>query len=194
MSLTALFIINSIVLGAGLAADAFSVSLVNGMSEPGMKRSTMILSSAVFAVFQGVMPMTGYLMVTAAVSHFGTLSSYVPWAAVAILMVLGVRMLVSGDAGSTGSGTARITAWTLLVQGVATSIDALSVGFVISEFPFSSAAVCACIISAVTFAVCYAGVLIGKKAGVRLCGRASLFGGIILLAVAAELLLSMILG
>ena len=71
----------------------------------------------------------------------------------------------------------------LLVQGIATSIDALSVGFTIAEYDLVFAAVESLIIGIVTFGLCLAGLLLGGRIGSRLSGKACIFGGIILILI-----------
>ena len=85
------------------------------------------------------------------------------------------------------------TVATLFVQGVATSIDALSVGFTIAEYNALMAVICALIIAAVTFVICMGGRIIGKKFGMRLGQRASVFGGVILILIGIEIFLTGIL-
>ena len=75
----------------------------------------------------------------------------------------------------------------LMLQGVATSIDALSVGFTIAEYELGAAALAAAIIAAVTVAICYVGLIIGKTVGNRIAGKASIFGGVILIAIGIEI-------
>ena len=75
----------------------------------------------------------------------------------------------------------------LIIQGIATSIDALSVGFTIAGYNVPMALMESAIIGLVTFFICIAGVLIGRKVGTRLAGKASIFGGIILIAIGLEI-------
>ena len=77
----------------------------------------------------------------------------------------------------------------LLVQGIATSIDALSVGFTIAEYPASMAVICSLIIALVTFIICMAGLHLGKQFGTRFAGKASLLGGLILIGIGIEIFL-----
>ena len=86
--------------------------------------------------------------------------------------------------------TARLTAWTLFIQGIATSIDALSVGFTIAEYDWLMALVCSLIIAVVTLLICLSGLIIGKKFGTRLSNRAEIFGGVILIAIGVEIFAS----
>lgn len=92
----------------------------------------------------------------------------------------------SGDAGHIQAGVGKKA---LLLQGVATSIDALSVGFTNEQMDLAAAFVCALIIAAVTFAVCVAGVMIGRKFGVRLADKAAVLGGIILISIGLKMVL-----
>ena len=74
-----------------------------------------------------------------------------------------------------------------MVQGIATSIDALSVGFTIAEYNFIMALICVIIIAAVTFVICVGGILIGKKFGTKLSNKASILGGVILIIIGIEI-------
>ena len=184
------FFFNSILLGAGLAMDAFSVSLANGLSEPGMKRGRMCGIAGVFAFFQALMPMAGWICVHTVVQYFQSFEKCIPWIALALLGFIGGKMLLEG---LRPQGTAEVvsgSASVLLMQGIATSIDALSVGFTIAEYGFVMALVCALIIAAVTFLICMAGLLIGRKAGTKLSGKASVLGGAILIAIGLEIFLT----
>ena len=94
---------------------------------------------------------------------------------------------VHGEEDETGEVTAKLTLSTLLVQGIATSIDALSVGFTIADYGLLMALVASLIIAAVTFAICMTGLLIGKKAGDKLGAKATLAGGLILVGIGIEI-------
>lgn len=182
-------------LGVGLAMDAFSVSLANGLNEPGMKAPRMCGIAGVFAGFQALMPMIGWFIVMAAVNFFGVLEKYIPWAALIMLSVIGGKMLYEGihnrdnleEKPAVGIGG-------LLVQGIATSIDALSVGFTIAEYDLLHAIVCALLIAAVTFIICMIGLVLGKKVGTRLAWKASVLGGVILIAIGIEIFISGMIG
>ena len=182
------FFFNSILLGAGLAMDAFSVSLANGLNEPGMRRKKMLGIAGVFAVFQGIMPLIGWVCVHTVVQYFRSFEKWVPWIALILLLIIGGKMLIEGIRSREAEEEAeKLGAAALFVQGVATSIDALSVGFTIAEYGFLMAFICAFIIAAVTFAICAAGVVIGRKFGTKFAGKASVIGGIILIAIGIEI-------
>ncbi|MDD6042019.1 MAG: manganese efflux pump [Clostridia bacterium] len=188
------FFFTNIMLGVGLAMDAFSVSLANGLNEPCMKPRKMGGIAGVFAVFQGLMPMTGWLCVHTVVQYFSAFEKLVPWIALALLGWIGGKMIWDSVKGEQEECDKRpISARLLLVQGVATSIDALSVGFTIAEYNALHALLAVSLIAAVTFVICYAGLMIGKKAGTRLAGKAGILGGIILIAIGIEILLTSLL-
>ena len=180
------FIITSILLGVGLAMDAFSVSVANGLNEPDMRRSKVTLISGTFALFQGVMPLIGWFIVVTAVGALDVLDNLVPWIALAILAIIGVKMIKEG-LDNEGPEPVSLGMTALLIQGIATSIDALSVGFTISDYDIVGAIVCALIISAVTWAICAVGLVAGKKLGSRFTGHATVFGGAILIFIGLEI-------
>lgn len=193
-----LFFFNSILIGIGLAMDAFSVSLANGLNEPSMKKPKITLVSGTFAVFQALMPLIGWFCVHSVASLFSAFEKLIPWIALILLGFIGGKMLAEGikeykcrkDGGDECPVPQKLTVTALLVQGVATSIDALSVGFTISDYNLLQAVVCALLIAAVTFAICFAGVLLGKKFGTALAGKSSIFGGAILIFIGLEIFIT----
>lgn len=183
-----IFVINSILLGIGLAMDAFSVSLANGLSEPDMKKRRMCGIAGVFALFQAIMPMIGWICVHTIVQYFQAFEAFIPWIALGLLLYIGGKMLIEGIKNNTGEEEkSGVGIAALMLQGVATSIDALSVGFTISEYDLVMALICALIIAVVTFIICIAGLFIGRKFGTKLANKASIFGGIILIFIGIEI-------
>lgn len=194
MTWSFVFFLNSVLLGVGLAMDAFSVSLANGLNEPKMKRRRMCLIAGVFAAFQAIMPMIGWICVHTIVKYFQVFQKFIPWIALGLLGYIGGKMLYEGIKNKDEEQeTNAVTFSALLVQGVATSIDALSVGFTIADYDFAMALVAAIIIAAVTFIICICGLLIGKKFGTRLANKASILGGVILIAIGIEIFISSLL-
>lgn len=187
------FVIQSVMLGVGLAMDAFSVSLANGLNEPKMKTGRMCLIAGVFAFFQALMPLAGWFCVHNLVRFFSVFEKFIPWIALLLLGFIGGKMLIEGirnkeeDKEECESGLGFKL---LMVQGIATSIDALSVGFTISEYGFLMALASALIIAAVTFVICMAGVAIGKKFGTKLSNKASILGGVILIIIGLEIFIT----
>lgn len=182
----------AIALGFGLAMDAFSVSLANGLHEPNMRWRRVLLIAGTFAIFQGLMPMLGWVAVHTVLEYFSVLGKFIPWIAFGLLAFIGIKMIVEGARGECECGECedRLTFGLLMVQGIATSIDALSVGFAIAENSFFEALVSVAIISVLTLFICIAGILIGKVVGSKFAGKASIFGGIILVAIGLEILIS----
>ena len=191
MDLGIYFFITNIVLGVGLAMDAFSVSLANGLNESKMKTHRMCLVAGVFAVFQFVMPLIGWVCVSAVANLFEVFRKFIPWIALILLSYIGGKMLYEGIRNKKNEDEKPAVSFKdLLVQGVATSIDALSVGFTISNYKFVEATLACLLIGIVTFIICFGGLHIGKKAGTKLAGKASILGGVILIFIGLEILIS----
>ena len=182
-------IFNSILLGVGLAMDAFSVSLANGLNEPCMHRRKMCAVAGTFAFFQALMPMLGWVCVHTIVQYFQAFEKMIPWIALILLGFIGINMIREGRSGEEEECCEKsgVGLKALLVQGVATSIDALSVGFTIAEYGLLEALLAAIIIAVVTFFICYVGLAIGKKAGTKLAGKAGILGGGILIFIGLEI-------
>lgn len=188
MQIGFMLIFNSLLLGVGLAMDAFSVSLANGLNEPCMKSRKMAGVAGLFALFQGAMPMIGWICVHTIVQYFSAFETLIPWIALALLCWIGINMIRDSIGSKEDDCEARAVGLkALLIQGVATSIDALSVGFTIAEYDFLAALVSVVLIAVVTFFICFAGIAIGKKAGTKLAGKAGIFGGAILIFIGIEI-------
>ena len=178
-------------LGVALAADAFSVSLANGLNEPCMRTRKACGIAGMFALFQGVMPMLGWICIHTLLEYFQAFEPFIPWIALALLGFIGGKMLWDGIKGEDCEcECTRIGLAGLLVQGVATSIDALSVGCTIAEYDLPAALLAAGLIALVTFIICAVGVLIGRKVGTKLAGKASILGGTILIAIGLEIFIT----
>ncbi|MBR2930924.1 MAG: manganese efflux pump [Clostridia bacterium] len=199
MKLDFLFFIEAALLGFGLAMDAFSVSLANGLNEPGMKRRKILGIAGIFAFFQALMPMIGWVLVKTVVEAFGFIEVLIPWCALGLLGFIGAKMLIDSlhpdcDDERAEKGectmTKPLTFAALTVQGVATSIDALSVGFTIAEYGVLEALVCAGVIALVTFPICLGGILIGRKFGSQLSNKAGILGGSILILIGLEIFIT----
>ena len=199
MNFDFLFFMNSILFGIGLAMDAFSVSLVRGLMEPGMSGKRMGLIAGTFALFQTGMPLLGWLFVHLLVERFSVLEKATPWAALVLLLYIGIQMIVeavkknreetSGEKKGEGDPekAADFGLSKLLMMGVATSIDALSVGITIDELPWQMALVESVIIGVVTFGICLAGIRLGAAFGTKLKKHAGIIGGVILIGIGLEI-------
>ena len=190
MNLGFAFFFTSVMLGVGLAMDAFSVSLANGLNEPGMRKYKMCGMAGIFAAFQFAMPLIGWILVSTAAKLFGVFEKMIPWIALALLGYIGGKMLYEGIKNDGEEESPAVGLKGVLVQGVATSIDALSVGFTISHYRFLEAVIACLVIGIVTFFICYVGLEIGKKAGTKLAGKAGILGGAILICIGLEIFIT----
>lgn len=184
---------NGAALGVGLAMDAFSVSLVNGLREPKMSRGKVLRIAGVFGAFQTAMPLIGYVLVRTLIQAFTALEPAIPWIGFVLLLFIGGKMILEGIRKPDGEAAEaeKIGAGGLIMQGIATSIDALSAGLTMAESGTGEAILETAVIGIVTFAICVAGVRIGKKAGDRLADRASVFGGVILVLIGIKIVLGL---
>lgn len=192
-----LFIINSVLFGVALAMDAFSVSCANGLAAPNMHISKSFKIAGTFAVFQTAMPLIGWFCVHTIAEKFEAFQQYIPWIALGLLLYIGGSMFREGIQSKTSSADfeeasakGEVGNGMLLMQGVATSIDALSVGFTIAEYNWAEALAESLIIGIVTLVICLAGIRLGKTLGTRLSGKAEIFGGIILILIGLEIFIT----
>lgn len=193
INMDAVFFMNSILLGAGLAMDAFTVSLANGLHEPNMRAKKQCTIAGVFAAFQFLMPMIGWICVHTIVQYFKAFDKFIPWIALGLLAFIGGKMLIEGFKNrncTDTDGSAAVKPAELIVQGIATSIDALSVGFTIADYSLLPALVSTVIIGIVTFLICMIGLKIGRRAGMKLAGKATIFGGLLLIGIGLEIFLT----
>ena len=181
-------LITSFFLGLGLAMDAFSVSLANGLNEPCMCKRKICGIAGMFAFFQALMPLIGWVCIHTVVQYFKFFEKLIPWIALVLLCFIGGKMLYEGikcrgEADCDCGCGKKLAFGALVVQGIATSIDALSVGFTIAEYDLPSALLSALVIAVVTFVICLGGILIGRKVGMRFADRAGILGGAILVII-----------
>ena len=121
--------------------DAFSISIANGILEPNMKKGRMLKIASIYAVAQLIMPLIGWFLVTTLEGIFTSFSKFIPWIALILLLFIGGKMVIEGIMERKGRKKdeikedmpVKLTWGALIVQGIATSIDALSVGFTISD-------------------------------------------------------------
>ena len=190
MDLSLIFFLNSMLLGLGLSMDAFSISIANGLNEKNMKKNKAFLIAGTFAFFQGLMPMLGWICVHTIVEHFTSMQKFVPFVALIFLLFIGGKMIFDGIKKKEEVETLKVGFISLLVQGIATSIDALSVGFTIATYGIWNALLSAVIIALITFGVCLFGVFVGKKFGSKLSDKATIIGGIILIIIGLEIFIT----
>ena len=196
-------ILSAVALGAALAMDAFSVSLTNGLAEPCGSTRRAAAIAGVFSLFQMAMPLIGWLLVSTVAKQFKQITPAIPYVGCGILLFIGGKMLAEGIGELREKRRAlrageqpvcecvaqRTTLWGLIIQGIATSIDALSCGFDFVEYAWPEALIAAAIIAVVTFVLCFSGVFIGRKFGTRLAEKATILGGGILVIIALKMLI-----
>lgn len=183
-------IIKSILLGIALSMDACAVSMANGLKENNMKIKKVLFIALLFGLFQGAMPFIGYLVGSATLTK---ISFIIPWTALILLSVIGIKMIYEGvqfKKEFNHEHLQDLTASVILLQAFATSIDALTVGFTISNYGFMEALLCVMIISLVTFIICFLGVKIGEKCGIELGDKAQILGGVILIIIGLEIFIA----
>ena len=184
-----LLFLNSIFLGFGLALDAFSVSVADAMANPGMKKGRKISIALTFAFFQTLMPLSGWFCIRTIADKSSLFQKAIPYIAFILLAYIGLKMVIESRKGEEekDEGAAVLTFATLMVQGIATSIDALSVGFAIADYSSLEALTSTLIIGATTFIICIFGLEVGKKVGKAFSDKATLFGGCILVIIGLEI-------
>lgn len=181
--------IEYLLIAAGLAMDAFAVSVCTGMP---MKKATVrkaVIVGLYFGAFQAAMPLIGYL----AGSRFAeSISAYDHWIAFVLLAFIGGKMLLEGlkkpEKCGEESAEPSLGLRRMLPFAVATSIDALAVGvsFAFLNVEIVPAVVC---IGAVTLILSAAGVKIGHVFGLRFKSKAELIGGAILILMGLKILI-----
>lgn len=167
----------------GLSMDAFAVSVSNAMCYPKMQRSQAIKASACFGLFQGIMPLLGFF----AGRLIGDFMSRIDhWVALVLLGFIGGKMAWEGIQAlrkpESCPNDAQYTGKTMLMQALATSIDALAVGisFAILDVNIVFAAA---LIALTTFVCCVVGSALGKRFGALLGDWAQIIGGLLLAGI-----------
>ncbi|MBQ8323167.1 MAG: manganese efflux pump [Clostridia bacterium] len=194
-----------LLIGVALSMDACAIAMTNGMSEPKMPLRRTLLIALFFGFFQFLMPLIGYfvtdLIANAFLDVFEKISA---WISFALLAFLGGKMIadcvkchIAKKKGEEECecNAKSLTLTALLLQAVATSIDALAIGVSLNmeaKFggglllgAFGSTALIGC----TTFALSVAAVYIGKAVGNKLADKAELLGGIVLLAIGLKILI-----
>ena len=169
-----------LLIGLGLSMDAFAVSLTNGLCTK--QRRQLWAAALCFGVFQGLMPLLGYL---AGQLFSDSIAAFDHWIALLLLSFIGGKMLL--DARSQAEPEAALTVRTILLQGIAVSIDALAVGVSFAALPNVRILPAAGIIMSETFVLSRLGSLLGKSAGSRLGSRAQLLGGVLLIGIGCKI-------
>lgn len=181
-------------LALGLSADAFAISVSNGMCYRHIEKMQEFYTALTFGIFQAVMPIIGYL---AGRSFSWAVESLSHWIALALLGYIGGKMVYSAVKELRHPDSCPVkkdfTFKLLLVQGIASSIDAFAVGI---SFAIMGADILlsAALIGAITFVCCIAGAYLGRRFGGLLKQKAEIVGGLILIGIGIKIFLEHILG
>lgn len=174
-----------VIVGFGLAMDAFAVAVGKGLSARRIVPREVVITGLWFGGFQALMPIIGYMLGS---TFHSAVSSIDHWIAFALLLLIGLNMIREAIWGDDGQSDADFGVRSMLLMAIATSIDALAVGISIA-FLATDIWVAALIIGVVTFLLSAAGVLLGHVLGARIGGKASLAGGIVLIAIGVKILI-----
>lgn len=193
--------IELMVLGVALAMDAFAVTISDAFAYRGQERWRMWMAPAAFAVFQALMPVAGFWLgnlFAGAVEAYEGIVSFVILGFIGVSMIReGVKAMRGGDAGKAGESAAAapdavhvLTVGTVVMQAIATSIDAFAVG-VSLRAANADIVTAALAIGATTFACCAVALLVGRRFGEVLGDRAQVLGGVVLVAIGVKALLGL---
>ncbi len=172
-------------LAFALSMDAFAVSIGIGVKSQEFNRYLAIKVALFFGIFQGVMPLFGYL---ASIGLGSFIESIDHWVAFILLTLIGGKMLYESFGEKTEDEIAIVTNKVLLLLAIATSIDAMAAGFTLNLLilnPFISMV----IIGIITFIFSFIGVLIGTKGGDYLEDKAEKIGGVVLIGIGIKILI-----
>jgi len=174
-----------ILLAIGLSMDASAVSISNSLCIKKIRIRHVLQMAFMFSLFQGIMPLLGYL---AANTFENVIEQFDHWTAFILLSIIGGKMLHEAIKAKTKQDCCifSLTFKLLLVQAIATSIDALAVGVSLSALNVNIY-YAIIIISIVTFIVCTVAILISKRFGNLLGKRAGIVGGLILIAIGLKI-------
>lgn len=183
-----IFFLNSLLLGIGLAVDAFIIALTNGMNGIGKRKG--FIAAILLTVFQFVAVMSGWVVAFTAFSFCGWIKKIFSWVAAIVFIYMSIKMFVSVARNESANVDTKYGIGAVLMQCAAASVDALTVGFTIEEYGYITAIICSGIIAAVTCFMYTAGHLLGKYFGVKLGRAATIIGGIAFIAIAVEIIVT----
>ncbi len=171
-------------IAVGLSMDAFAVSITNGLCCSGISKRQMIAMGLCFGGFQGFMPILGFALGMAFESYITALDHYI---ALVLLCYIGGSMALGAIRSQEEHSEYQLTVRTLLVQGIATSIDALALGISFAALPDVSITAAALTIAGITCLCSILGACFGKSFGYKLGNRAQIVGGLILIVIGIKI-------
>lgn len=181
-------IFTNLLLALGLAMDAFAVSVANGSATKRIRLLDGLKLALLFGTFQALMPVIGW---TLGFNFKDVISFADHWIAFALLSIVGGKMIYDDLKGeepeSAVTGEKKTGVYSLLLLALATSIDALAVGFSLTFL--HSILVPVILIGAVTFVLSLGGVYLGLSYKHLGQNKARIVGGVILIAIGVKILL-----
>lgn len=179
--------ISILIIAVSLALDALSVSVAGGIKMQKARTNDALKIAAFFGVFQGGMPLLGWLIGR---SFSGVITEYSNWVAFVLLTAIGLKMIQEALKDTSEKESINILSnKTLFALAVATSIDALIVGITLAyiDLPLLASSL---VIGIVTFILSFLGFIFGKKLGTFFEGKVEIIGGLALIAIGVKLLLT----
>lgn len=168
-----------------LSMDAFAVSIGLGSKHLKQTKSLALMSGIYFGLFQGLMPLIGYMVGRGVL---GWIEEYAQWLAFALLVLIGGKMIYESMSDAIEENIVKITHKVMIILAVATSIDAMAAGFTLNLIEMNPILACV-IIGATTLFFSWIGVFIGAKSGTWFESKAELLGGIVLILIGFKVLL-----
>ncbi len=174
-------LIDIYILSLGLGVDASTVGVADGINYPKMKFNKVLLIAFMFGLFQCVMPLFGYLLGSIFVEF---ISKIIPYLALIMLVSLGIKMIL--DSNKKIADNISLSLKLLIIQAIATSIDALTIGLLFVSMGFNKVLLYCFIIGIITFLMCMVFIYIAKKIGSIFCDKAYLIGGLVLIFIGVK--------
>lgn len=174
-----------LILAIALSMDAFAVSIGLGATHHTKTRPLSVMSGVYFGLFQGVMPLIGYI---GGKGVMGWVESYAPWIAFILLFLIGSKMIFESFSEGIEEDLVKITHRVMLMLAIATSIDAMAAGFTLTLLDVNPFIACS-IIGVTTFAFSWVGVFIGSKSGTWLESKAEFLGGVTLILIGIKIII-----
>ena len=187
-------ILTMILTSVSMSIDAMTVNATNGLEEKTIKQGKMVFLSFLFGLFQFVMPVLGYFVGQTFEQY---VSAYIPWIGFGLLMLLGLKSLVDWiketverkKGGSEEPREKEIGVGKMLVEAIATSIDAICIGFAYMWLPIGEAMLFFGVIGITTFILSYLSILLAKWLAKWLQNWAGLLAAAVFMGIAIKILL-----
>lgn len=187
-------ILTMILTSVSMSVDAMTVNATNGLEEKTIKQGKMVFLSFLFGIFQFGMPVLGYFVGQTFEQY---VSAYIPWIGFGLLMLLGLKSLVDWiketverkKGGSEEPREKEISVGRMFVEAIATSIDALCIGFAYMWLPIGEAMLFFGVIGITTFILSYLSILLAKWLAKWLQNWAGLLAAAVFMGIAIKILL-----